>query len=137
MRSLIKMRRILELLALAFFVIIVITISSKWSSSPNYKHKHLEVKRNNIPMDLLLRREEFLKRKDNNIITTEKLVNGQPDLAKYVHLDLKGAPPRAHKFYEGFFNFVDKLQMGVKGVLIEYEDTLPLQGKLANVSIDR
>jgi len=63
--------------------------------------------------------------------------NGRPDLAKYIHLDLKGAPPKADKFYESFFDFLEKIQMGIKGVLIEYEDTLPLEGNLANVSLEK
>lgn len=60
---------------------------------------------------------------------------GRPDLAKYIHLDLKGAPPKADQFYPPFFEFLVNLQMGVKGILIEYEDTLPLEGKLLNVCI--
>lgn len=62
---------------------------------------------------------------------------GRPDLAKYIHLDLKGAPPKADRFYPSFFEFLEKLQMGVKGVLIEYEDTLPLEGNLLNACIHR
>jgi len=67
----------------------------------------------------------------------ERPINGRPNLVKYIHLDLKGAPPQANKFYENFFDFIDKLQMGVKGVLIEYEDMLPLQGRFTNVSINK
>ena len=62
---------------------------------------------------------------------------GRPDLAKYIHLDLKGAPPKADRFYPSFFQFLERLQMGVKGVLIEYEDTLPLEGNLLNACIHR
>lgn len=61
---------------------------------------------------------------------------GRPDMVKYIHLDLKGAPPKAEQFYPSFFQFLDQLQMGVKGVLIEYEDTLPLQGNLLNARIE-
>ena len=61
-------------------------------------------------------------------------VDGRPELPKYIHLDLKGAPPSADKFYESFFDSLQKLQMGVQGVLMEYEDTLPLEGNLMNVS---
>jgi hypothetical protein len=50
---------------------------------------------------------------------------------------LKGAPPKADKFYGQFFEFLAKLQMGIKGVLIEYEDTLPLEGNLKDVSTKR
>jgi hexosaminidase len=59
---------------------------------------------------------------------------GQPTLPKYIHLDLKGAPPQADQFYDRFFHFVDGLKMGVRGVLIEYEDMLPLRGRLSNVN---
>lgn len=67
----------------------------------------------------------------------DTLDHGRPELPKYIHLDLKGAPPRAAPFYDSFFSFMNKLQMGVKGVLIEYEDTLPLQGNLMNVRVNR
>jgi hypothetical protein len=66
----------------------------------------------------------------------QKNIIGRPDLPKYIHLDLKGAPPKADKFYESFFDFIEKIQMGVKGILIEYEDTLPLEGNLSNVCIN-
>jgi hypothetical protein len=132
----IKMRRIFELLTLSFFVIIIITITSKWSSSPiTNDSKYLNVKlNNNNPVNLFAPRNQSFYLNDNIMIN--KILNGQPDLAKYIHLDLKGAPPQADKFYENFFSFIDKLQMGVKGILIEYEDTLPLQGRLVNVSFD-
>src|SRR5262249_53008329 len=74
---------------------------------------------------------------DQYVRFSNKETDGQINLSKYIHLDLKGAPPKADKFYESFFNFLEKLQMGIKGILIEYEDTLPLQGNLINVSINR
>ena len=70
-----------------------------------------------------------------SIFGQESKVIGRPDLAKYIHIDLKGAPPKAEQFYPTFFQFLDNLQMGVKGVLIEYEDTLPLEGNLLNARI--
>ena len=71
--------------------------------------------------------------------TTLPMLNGSSagpggNLAKYVHLDLKGAPPRARPFYEPFFKFLNQLNMDVKGVVIEYEDMLPLTGRFENVS---
>ncbi|CAF5050210.1 unnamed protein product, partial [Rotaria sp. Silwood1] len=63
----------------------------------------------------------------------EKPNYGRPNLAKYIHLDLKGAPPKPNKFYGSFFNFLKDIQMGVKGVLIEYEDILPLEGNFVDV----
>ncbi len=102
-----KVRRIFELL---IFIIIIYIIYSRWSSKGNVVDQS----------------HEKSSKKENN---------GRPDLAKYIHIDLKGAPPKANQFYESFFEFLEKLQMGIKGVLIEYEDTLPLQGNLINVSI--
>jgi len=124
-----KMRRISELLTLTLFVIIVLIICSKWSSTTNTDN----YKQFNIKINPFLPREQSLNlNNDNRIIENQR--NGRPDLAKYIHLDLKGAPPQANKFYETFFNFLNKLQMGVKGILIEYEDMLPLQGRFVNVS---
>jgi hypothetical protein len=131
----IKMRRILEFLIFICFVIIVLTIGSKWSSSietDNYRHVKIQV-------NPFLPNDQFVNNDNNNNnnnhrIIIEKSINGRPDLPKYIHLDLKGAPPQATKFYERFFSFINKLQMGVKGVLIEYEDMLPLEGRFVNVS---
>ncbi|XP_072230013.1 hexosaminidase D [Leuresthes tenuis] len=50
-----------------------------------------------------------------------------PKGQKLVHLDLKGAPPRPeylHKLIELFS------QLGVDGLLVEYEDMFPYEGKL-------
>ncbi|CAF1179632.1 unnamed protein product, partial [Didymodactylos carnosus] len=60
---------------------------------------------------------------------------GNPNLLKYIHFDLKGAPPKI-AFYEPFFKFISKLNAGIKGILIEYEDTMPLNG-MFNDSINR
>ncbi len=135
-----KMRRIVQLLTLTFFVIIVLTIGSKWSSSPllptttiNDNYQQVTVNINPVLINRFVPQNPDLNLNNNNRMM-EKLINGQPDLAKYVHLDLKGAPPQANRFYESFFNFLNKLQMGVKGILIEYEDMLPLQGRFTNVS---
>jgi len=104
-----KVRRIFELL---IFIIIIYIIYSRWSSKGNVVDQS----------------HEKSSKKENN---------GRPDLAKYIHIDLKGAPPKVDQFYESFFEFLEKLQMGIKGVLIEYEDTLPLQGNLINVSLKK
>ncbi len=135
---LIKMRRLFELLTLTLFVVIVLTISSKWSSTRTTttdNYKHLNVHNNNIPVNPFLPQDNSLNLNDKIMI--ERPINGRPNLVKYIHLDLKGAPPQANKFYENFFDFIDKIQMGVKGVLIEYEDMLPLQGRFTNVSINK
>ncbi|CAF3710579.1 unnamed protein product [Rotaria sordida] len=125
----IKVRRLIQLSICLLFLIIIFTFYSRWSSTSNDKIQFYDNTFNNpfLPQDA------FYKKKSNDI-AIEQLNYGRPDLAKYIHLDLKGAPPKANKFYESFFNFLEKLQMGIKGVLIEYEDTLPLQGNLANIS---
>ncbi|CAF2408168.1 unnamed protein product [Rotaria sp. Silwood2] len=128
----IKMRRIFELLILSFVFIIILTINSKWSSTINDNNKPLSIKINNISVNSFLPQDQSINVNHNNI--TEKIITGQPDLAKYIHLDLKGAPPQPNKFYETFFNFIDQLKMGVKGIVIEYEDLLPLNGRLANAT---
>ncbi|CAF4406560.1 unnamed protein product, partial [Rotaria sp. Silwood2] len=128
----IKIRRIFELLVLSFVFIIILTINSKWSSTINDNNKSLSIKINNISVNSFLPQDQSINVNHNNI--TEKIITGQPDLAKYIHLDLKGAPPQPNKFYETFFNFIDQLKMGVKGIVIEYEDLLPLNGRLANAT---
>ncbi|XP_071329329.1 hexosaminidase D [Trachinotus anak] len=50
-----------------------------------------------------------------------------PEGQKLVHLDLKGAPPRAdylHKLIELFS------ELGAEGLLVEYEDMFPYEGEL-------
>jgi hypothetical protein len=118
-----KVRRICELLAITLACILTYAIFLQWSPTSNdtFEQDTNLFKRRALP-------HEYAFKKD---------IVGRPDLAKYIHLDLKGAPPKAEKFYESFFEFLAKLQMGIKGVIIEYEDTLPLQGNLINVSIKR
>jgi hypothetical protein len=117
----VKVRRIYELLIFAFVIIIIIYLIYSQSSSSNINNENQSA------------RNLF----DKYVKFSNKEIDSRINLAKYIHLDLKGAPPKADKFYETFFNFLEKLQIGVKGVLIEYEDTLPLQGNLINVSINR
>ncbi|XP_045472995.1 hexosaminidase D-like [Harmonia axyridis] len=50
---------------------------------------------------------------------------------KFVHLDLKGAPPKI-SYYEYLFPLL--FNSGVGGVVIEYEDTFPFEGNLSNIS---
>jgi hypothetical protein len=116
-----KMQRIFQLLTFTFFVLLIFVIYSQWSSTMDRKMRLPEIKRDNPYLPL----EIFRNKKSNP---------NRLKLDKYIHLDLKGAPPKAKKFYNSFFNFLKNIQMGVKGVVIEYEDTLPLEGKLANVS---
>jgi len=62
--------------------------------------------------------------------TYPKLVNGDKfvPIRKMVHLDLKGAPYKPH-FFDELFAFFNNL--GLTGVLIEWEDMFPYTGKLA------
>ncbi|OTF75726.1 hexosaminidase D-like protein [Euroglyphus maynei] len=46
---------------------------------------------------------------------------------RFVHLDLKGAPPKV-KYFEKLFPLLR--QAGANGVLLEYEDTFPYNGEL-------
>ena len=112
-----RLYRNVRQLTLAAFVLFILTICVRWIVLSKSKTDFGSSERENL----------YLPRIKNNR-------NGRPDLPKYIHLDLKGAPPKAEKFFDSFFIFLAKLQMGVKGVVIEYEDTLPLQGSLANVS---
>ncbi|CAF3812291.1 unnamed protein product [Rotaria magnacalcarata] len=114
-----KVRRIIQFLICLLFIILILTVYSSWLLKFTNAKKIYD---------------NALSKQTLNDIFSEQLGFGRSDLAKYIHLDLKGAPPKANKFYDSFFNFLQNLQMGVKGVLIEYEDTLPLHGNLANIS---
>lgn len=121
----VRMRRLFELLIFILFVIILLSIGSKWTSTTI--SSQLQPRINPfLPIDPGLNQENV-----NKFI--EKSLHAQSNLVKYIHLDLKGAPPQSTKFYDGFFSFINQLQMGVKGFLIEYEDMLPLQGRFSNV----
>ncbi|CAF0912075.1 unnamed protein product [Adineta ricciae] len=119
----------------------MLTIASKWSPSKskfqpklvNDNDQHLNMKVNPILVNPSVPQAQSLNINDDNLMIKQPLLKGD-ELVKYIHLDLKGAPPQADKFYENFFDFVDKLQMGVKGVVIEYEDILPLEGRFANAT---
>lgn len=50
---------------------------------------------------------------------------------KLVHFDLKGMPPKVDA-YKTIFPFLKNL--GATGVLMEYEDMFPFQGKLAGIA---
>ncbi|CAF1555921.1 unnamed protein product [Rotaria sordida] len=122
------MNSIFKFLTFVFIIIIYIIYYSQCISK-SLGNKCLS---QSIPDNSYLPQETFSTKTINNI-STEKPNYGRPNLAKYIHLDLKGAPPKPDKFYESFFNFLKSLQMGVKGVLIEYEDILPLEGIFADV----
>ncbi|KAG7239806.1 hypothetical protein INR49_028394 [Caranx melampygus] len=50
-----------------------------------------------------------------------------PEGQKLVHLDLKGAPPKAEYLNKLIELFSD---LGAKGLLVEYEDMFPYEGEL-------
>lgn len=117
------MRRRFQIFTLTCSVVILLTIMSKWSSPPIYTEMTQSFLSTSSPI------------RDDLTQTKPKINRIRTDLPKYIHLDLKGAPPKANAFFTNFFQFIDKIQMGVKGFLIEYEDMLPLEGRLANVSV--
>ncbi|CAF2966100.1 unnamed protein product [Rotaria sp. Silwood2] len=123
------MNTIFKFLAFVFIIIMIYIIYYSQCISKSSGKKRLS---QSISDNSYLPQETFSTKTINNI-STEKPNYGRPNLAKYIHLDLKGAPPKLDKFYESFFNFLKSLQMGVKGVLIEYEDILPLEGIFADV----
>ena len=132
-RSLFKRtRRPFEGCLLTSCLVIIFIALIRWTLSPTQPHRPREKGHENpyLPQEKARPNVNFPPPPE----PMDQLDHGRPELGKYIHLDLKGAPPKAAPFYDSFFNFMSKLQMGVKGVLIEYEDTLPLQGNLANVS---
>ena len=123
-----KERRLLQVLLATCFLYAVHVYSSRGSPST-----YRTVLTNENPY---LPQEKSPKERpvDQDEPSADPSIDGRPDLPKYIHLDLKGAPPSADKFYKSFFDSLQKLQMGVRGLLMEYEDTLPLEGNLLNVS---
>ena len=121
-------RRLLQVL-LATFVLYAVHAYSSRGSPTSYRtvltNDNPYLPQENSPNHRPADRDEPL---------VDRSVDGRSELPKYIHLDLKGAPPIADKFYESFFDSLQKLQMGVRGILMEYEDTLPLEGNLINVS---
>lgn len=74
----------------------------------------------------------ILQVENNKRISNVKLANATPEwisnLERIVHIDLKGAPPKPSYFK----TFIPMLkQLGATGILIEYEDTFPFEGQLA------
>ncbi|GMT09111.1 hypothetical protein PFISCL1PPCAC_408, partial [Pristionchus fissidentatus] len=62
------------------------------------------------------------------LLTLVPLTTG---IDKYVHMDLKGAPPRPDYFKKSLALFS---KLGAKGVVIEWEDMFPLTGILSTAS---
>ena len=118
-----KPRRICEVATGLIVLFFIYLVFEQWASRP------VETIEQNA---LLFKRQAFPHENAAN-----QGAVGRSELPKYIHLDLKGAPPKAEKFYGQFFEFLSKLQMGIKGVIMEYEDTLPLEGNLKDVSTTR
>lgn len=68
----------------------------------------------------------FNKRQMGNVHLKER--TGR--YATYVHLDLKGAPPKL-EYLSKLFSFFELT--GARGVLVEYEDMFPYDGKLSAI----
>ena len=127
----VKLPKINSIFKVLIFILVLIVICitySKWTVSPVTEYSASSISHSSYSAPVTY----FTKR--ITAASTEKYNIDQTQLAKYIHLDLKGAPPKPNKFYESFFTFLKNLQMGVKGVLIEYEDMLPLERNLDNVS---
>ncbi|CAF0942961.1 unnamed protein product [Brachionus calyciflorus] len=86
-------------------------------------------------------RPQFESNNINNNVNRFKIERMQPNqqkldsnpdflsnLEKIVHLDLKGAPPKID-YIKKFIPFIKKF--GATGILLEYEDTFPFEGNLA------
>lgn len=130
-----KMRRFFPLLFVLSTIVLVLMLLSKWSNTTLPNDPSDFIVKNKLPLNSV-----EIEQPRENIADAIKInqqhnqVKSQrSDLSKYIHLDLKGAPPKANAFYPNFFTFLSKLQMGVTGFVIEYEDMLPLQGRLVNV----
>ena len=123
-----KERRLLQVLLATCFLYAVHVYSSR--GSPTTYRTVLTNENPYLPQE----KSPNKRPADQDEPSADPSVDGRLELPKYIHLDLKGAPPSADKFYESFFDALQKLQMGVQGLLMEYEDTLPLEGKLLNVS---
>lgn len=67
----------------------------------------------------------------NQLSSTESLLN---KLERVVHIDLKGAPPKP-EYFKKFIPFLK--EHGATGILLEYEDTFPFEGKLAEAKNGR
>jgi hypothetical protein len=67
----------------------------------------------------------------NQISSTESLLK---KLERVVHIDLKGAPPKPD-YFKSFIPFLK--ENGATGILLEYEDTFPFEGKLAEAKNGR
>lgn len=63
---------------------------------------------------------------NNNIVINDDA--SLKDLDRIVHIDLKGAPPKID-YFERFIPMLK--EYGAHGVLLEYEDTFPFEGQLA------
>ncbi|XP_043678011.1 hexosaminidase D-like [Vespula pensylvanica] len=75
----------------------------------------------------LARSRQFEDDNDNIYSSSNPLFKGH----KIVHLDLKGAPPKI-----GYYKYLLPLlkKLGATGILIEYEDMFPFDGRIKDIS---
>jgi hypothetical protein len=78
----------------------------------------------NLPSENLIQN----KVNDGKIRLEQDSNNFLSNLERVVHLDLKGAPPKI-EYLKKFIPFIK--QHGATGILLEYEDTFPFTGQLA------
>jgi hypothetical protein len=78
--------------------------------------------------DLQQQRADGEESYGNEVNDVRKYDSLLKDMERIVHIDLKGAPPKPD-YYKKFIPFVKK--QGATGILLEYEDTFPFTGKLA------
>ena len=69
----------------------------------------------------LVKNDQYYKQIENNLKQLERIV----------HVDLKGAQPKAAYFKE-FFKLIK--DFGATGILLEYEDVFPYNGKSLNIN---
>ncbi len=87
-------------------------------------NKNFFMNNNNIPTNLNQQNPNFRSEQDPILKNLERVV----------HIDLKGAPPKP----DYFKSFIPLLkEFGATGILLEYEDTFPFEGKLSEAKNGR
>lgn len=91
-------------------------IQNRESDNNRFQVNRLRLNSNPINPSLVIESDDKI---------TERILN---NLERIVHIDLKGAPPKID-YLKKFIPFIK--QFGATGILLEYEDTFPFQGMLA------
>ena len=102
----VNVRRVLEFISFVIFIVLIFTLYSQWALKSNdYGPSNVGVSHSFYWPQGISNNEHIHNE------SPAKLNYGRPDLPKYIHLDLKGAPPKADKFYVPFFNFLEKIDI--------------------------